>query len=226
VEISGQVLAGRLDHILGARQLVGLRFSVNVPEDDPDFLVFVAIESETDALPFGPVRAQWDRSALASLEPELERARNWAREFGETAFRNVVERFSQGGWRAEPHRPSPDVERLAFKLLETFHLSVSERRTLPPSGIPFSVLVATVSRCLEDTSWFPATIPPGGTIGEGARIERQGSELWVHEQHESGVGRFGPIQSRRVASIREAVRGYIEANHGPPIDGVNIDWNA
>src|SRR5581483_11168494 len=82
-EISSQVLAGRLDHILGARQLVGLRFSVDVPEDDPDFLAFVAIDSETDALPFGPIRAQWEPSALARLEPDLARAGAWAREFGE-----------------------------------------------------------------------------------------------------------------------------------------------
>jgi len=83
-----------------------------------------------------------------------------------------------------------------------------------------------VSGRLDDVSWFPADIAPGATIGEGARIERRGSELWVHEQHESGVGLFGPIQSRRVASIEEAVRRYIEANHGSPIDGVNIDWDA
>lgn len=117
-------------------------------------------------------------------------------------------------------------EHLALKLLETLHLSVPERRTLPHSGIPFSALVAAVSGRLDDVSWFPAAIDAGSAIGEGARIERRGSELWVHEQHESGVGRFGPIQSRRVASIQEAVRGYIEANHGSPIEGVHIDWAA
>lgn len=225
-EISRQVLAGQLDYILGARQLVALRYSVEVPENDPDFLAFVAIDSETDALPFGSVRAQWDPSALARLEPELARARNWAREFGETAFRSIVERFSETERRAQPHPPTADREHLALKLLETLHLSVPERRTLPHSGIPFSALVAAVSGRLDDVSWFPAAIDPGSAIGEGARIERRGSDLWVHEQHESGVGRFGPIQSRRVASIPEAVRLYVEANHGSPIDGVNIDWNA
>jgi hypothetical protein len=225
-EIASQVLAGRLDYILGARQLVGLRFSVDVAEDDPDFLAFVAIDSETDALPFGRVRERWDGSALARLEPELARAREWARGFGEGAFRNVVARFSQVERRTPSRQTNPDAEHLAVKLLETLHLSVPERKTLPSAGIPFSTLVAAVSVRLEATSWFPKAIDPGKDFGEGARIERRGAELWVHEQHESGVGRFGPIQSRHVDSIREAVRRYIEANHGSPIDGVNIDWDA
>jgi hypothetical protein len=226
VDISSEVLAGQLDYILGARQLVDLRFFVDVPENDPDFLVFVAIDSETDALPVGRVREQWAPSALVSLEPELARARDWAREQGEGAFRNVVARFSQLGRRAPSLHSDTDAEHLALELLETLHLSVPERGTVPRGGIPFSTVVAAVSARLEATSWFPKAIDPGRDFGEGARIERRGTELWVHEQHESGVGRFGPIQSRRVASIQEAVRRYIEANHGSPIDGVKIDWDA
>lgn len=172
VEIASQVLAGQLDYILGARQLVGLRFSVDVAEDDPDF---------------------------ARFSPER---------------------------RTSPRHSSTAAEHLALKLLETLHLSVPERRTLPRTGIPFSTLVAAVLARLEATSWFPMAIDPGKDFGEGARIERRGAELWLHEQHESGVGRFGPIQSRRAGSVQEAVRRYIEANHGSPIDGVNIDWDA
>lgn len=119
-----------------------------------------------------------------------------------------------------------DPENLALKLLETLHLSVPERRTIPASGIPFSALVAAVSGRLNAVSWFPAAIDPGRGIGDGARIERRGSELWVHEQHEIGIGRFGPIRSERVSSMSEAVRRYVAANHGSPIDGVKIDWDA
>ena len=121
---------------------------------------------------------------------------------------------------------SPDFVRLGLKMLETFHLSVPERRALPPSGIPFSALVAAVSTRLEEGSWFPRPLTPGQDIGEGARIELRGQEIWVHEQHESGVGRFGPIRSRRAASIQDTTRLYVDANRGSPIDGVNIDWDA
>ena len=65
-------------------------------------------------------------------------------------------------------------------------------------------------------------------IGEGALIEARQSELWVHEQHEVGVGRFGPIRSYPVADLAEAVRAYIEAQSDPcaPLDGVEVDWEA
>jgi hypothetical protein len=62
-------------------------------------------------------------------------------------------------------------------------------------------------------------------IGEGARIELRKQQVWLHEQHEIGVGRFGPIRSRRVRSVNEAVRLYIRANGGSPIDGIHVDWN-
>src|SRR5262249_27633932 len=162
-------------------------------------------DSETDALPFGPVREKWDRSALARLEPELARARDWARDVGDGAFRNVVARFSQAERGTPSRHTSLDAKHVALKLLETLHLSVPERKTLPSAGIPFSTLVVAVSARLDVTSWFPKAINPGKDFGEGARIERRGAELWVHEQHEAGVGRFGPIQSKRVASIQEAV---------------------
>jgi hypothetical protein len=225
-EVASEVLDGQVDYILGARQLVGLRSSVDVPDGDQDFTIFTLIDSETDALPVGPARARWDPSALARLEPDIVRARSWAREVGAAAFRNVVGRFSLGGKRVQPNQTGPEAVHVALKLLETFHLSVSERRTLPPGGIPLSSLVTAVSARLDAASWFPTAIDPGKGIGEGARIERRGPELWLHEQHELGVGRFGAIRSRLVDSIEEAIRLYVEANGGSPIDGVKVDWES
>jgi len=120
----------------------------------------------------------------------------------------------------------PKVATLGLKLLETLHLSVPERRSLPTSGIPFSALVAGVTPRLDATGWFP--VPLGGVseIWTGARLEQRGAELWVHERYEAGVGRVGPIRSRRVGSAEEAVRAFIEANGGAPLDGVPVDWGA
>ena len=58
----------------------------------------------------------------------------------------------------------------------------------------------------------------------GARIERRGSELWVHERYEAGVMRVGPVRSKPVPSVGEAVRAFVQANGGQAVDGVLIDW--
>jgi hypothetical protein len=121
---------------------------------------------------------------------------------------------------------SADVERLALTLLETLHLSVPERKQLPPRGVPLSALVAAVTARLEETGWFPQSLGDGADFWTGARIELRDSHLWVHERQEAGVTRVGPIRSRPVPSVAEAVRALIEANGGAPLDGVLVDWGA
>jgi hypothetical protein len=91
------VLAGTRDPIVSARELARLRFSVGVNDDDPDFTCFVAIDSETDALPVGPERERWSAEALARLEQEITGARTWASTYGRLAFENVVRRFGEAG---------------------------------------------------------------------------------------------------------------------------------
>jgi hypothetical protein len=120
----------------------------------------------------------------------------------------------------------PQVATLGLKLLETLHLNVLERRSLPTSGIPFSALVAGVASRVAATGWFPISVLGGSEMWIGARVEQRGTELWVHERYETGVGRVGPIRSRRVGSVDEAVRAFIDANGGAPLDGVHVDWGA
>ncbi len=93
MSIARNVLAGVGDAILASRELRALRFSLGVGEDDPDFTVFVAIDSETDSLPIGPDRALWSTEALARLENEVIEARRWANTQGRQAFENVLRRF-------------------------------------------------------------------------------------------------------------------------------------
>jgi hypothetical protein len=70
---------------------------VGVSPDDEDFLVFVAIDSETDGLPIGPVRDRWLAAALAEKEDAIERARDWAREFGLESFSRIVSGLGAAG---------------------------------------------------------------------------------------------------------------------------------
>jgi hypothetical protein len=118
-----------------------------------------------------------------------------------------------------------ELERLGLKLLQTLHLSVPERRTIPSGGLAASVLARVVRAHLTEREWFPEP-PPADGIWTGARLQLRGSVIWVHEQHEIGVNRFGPTRSRQVNSIAEAVRAYVEATGGGSIDGVMIDWTA
>jgi len=119
------------------------------------------------------------------------------------------------------------IEReLGRKLLAEHHLSVPERRWLPGGRIRFSDLVAAVDEGLAESGWFPHPLRPDHVIGEGALVEARQGELWLHEQHEVGVGRFGPIRSYQVADLAEAVRAYIDADGGAPLDGVAVDWEA
>jgi len=58
-----------------------------------------------------------------------------------------------------------------------------------------------------------------------ARIEVRGGDIWLHEQHEIGVGRYSDIVSHRMASMTDAVKALVHATGGPPIDGISVDWS-
>jgi hypothetical protein len=95
--IAREVLSGERDILLAARELAALRFSMDVPDSDPDFTCFVAIDSETDALPLGAVREHWSSEALQLKDVEIARSRNWAKSFGEAALQNLLRRFGDAG---------------------------------------------------------------------------------------------------------------------------------
>jgi hypothetical protein len=90
------MLAGRLSYIEGARKIFSAKWAARLDEWDPDLLPFVGIVSETEALPFGDMRAHWQPAALQALQLEIDRMEAWARRFGEPYCRNLVARFSGG----------------------------------------------------------------------------------------------------------------------------------
>jgi hypothetical protein len=63
-------------------------------ESDVDFMVFVAIASETDGLPVGAVREHWNPQALDELQPEIDAAEAWAKGHAELICMKLVTRFS------------------------------------------------------------------------------------------------------------------------------------
>lgn len=94
VQTAQAMLAGEISYILGARKLDSLRHEISGMDGDPDFMVFVAVASETDDLPVGAVREHWDTLALAELQPEIEAAEAWAKSNAELLCVKLVSRFS------------------------------------------------------------------------------------------------------------------------------------
>lgn len=94
VETAQAMLDGQLDFLAGSRRLAALRHEVDVAGSDADFLVFVGIDSETDALPLGEVRRHWSPEALAKLESEIQNAEEWAARVGRSACQLLIARFS------------------------------------------------------------------------------------------------------------------------------------
>jgi hypothetical protein len=97
VEIGGiarDVLSGAVSYIEGARKIASLGFLAGL-DTDPDVLPFVGIDSETDALPLGQARKHWHERALTNLQPDIEKAEAWAREFGHSPAARLAIRFSK-----------------------------------------------------------------------------------------------------------------------------------
>lgn len=92
--VAAAVLRRELGVIEGARRLSSL--SLRIVDDwpaDPDFLVFGALDSETDHLPVGVQRELWDQKVLAEMDPVVRRIEASAREEMEVACRSIVARF-------------------------------------------------------------------------------------------------------------------------------------
>jgi hypothetical protein len=72
------MLAGDIGIILGSRMLTRLRFEVD-EEEDPDFLIFKAIDSETDHLPVDEERQNWAESTLLRKDVEIKKYEDFHR---------------------------------------------------------------------------------------------------------------------------------------------------
>jgi hypothetical protein len=94
VATADAILRGELGIIEGARQLSSLAHDLVIDwTTDPDFLVFGALDTETDHLPVGAVRAFWDPAAVTEKDATVERIEAAARAEVEQACRSVVSRF-------------------------------------------------------------------------------------------------------------------------------------
>ena len=93
--IASEILAGSTSAIMGARQINALRFGAEI-ENDPDITPFVAVDSETDALPVDPkIRKLWSPEALERLQGEIDRAETWAAGILAQRCKRLISRFGE-----------------------------------------------------------------------------------------------------------------------------------
>jgi hypothetical protein len=89
LHIAKQLIAGRLGVIAASRQLSRLRHDA-APQVADVLLAFAGIDSETDALPVGGVRKEWNREALERKDKEIAEAEQFYRENAMNAAAELI----------------------------------------------------------------------------------------------------------------------------------------
>jgi hypothetical protein len=84
------MLTGQVSYIEGARIVNGWSHEAGFDRLSEPFVTFVAIDSETDAVPIGKVRDLWAADAVAKHLAEWESAEAWAQQCGEPACHKVL----------------------------------------------------------------------------------------------------------------------------------------
>ncbi len=96
VTLAQAMLDVKLTFLEGAVCVLALKEQIsNVVDDNPDFLAFVLISSETDHLPLVAQCSLWSSEALAQLEPEFKSVEDWARSFAVEACKNFIARLKK-----------------------------------------------------------------------------------------------------------------------------------
>lgn len=104
LELCKDLLEGRKGVIETSREMMRWRFSIG-PESDPDFLVFTGIDSETDHIPLGSVRKNWQVETLQRKDLEIQEAEEFFRSRAEEAAASLIRKY-----KIEPNTP-PDLVR-------------------------------------------------------------------------------------------------------------------
>jgi hypothetical protein len=84
------MLSGDCSYVEGVRAICGLLRNARIDPFDEPFVTFVAIDSETDAVPVGRLREQWHPEAKVRLQDEWNEAETYARSLGEPACRAAI----------------------------------------------------------------------------------------------------------------------------------------
>ncbi|MDR0787279.1 MAG: hypothetical protein LBG44_05380 [Gemmatimonadota bacterium] len=88
------LMQGTLPFLEGVRKLVDVRSRLSGTENDPDFLLFVAIESQADHIPNAEMRALCSQSWLEKCDAEVNDIAAFYQTAVMAACERLVRRFS------------------------------------------------------------------------------------------------------------------------------------
>jgi hypothetical protein len=89
--VAREALAGTRSVLEAVRLIV--RSGLEVEENDPDIALLESIEDQTEHLPIGSERTNWQPAALERKTQELVDAEEWAKRSATDALRNIATRF-------------------------------------------------------------------------------------------------------------------------------------
>lgn len=93
VKVAQAILDDTMDLIEGSRILHGLGHDICADDHDPDFLIFVVIDSETDHLPIGEVRQLWSENVLVEKDEETRKIKAFYKDDVVQACSRLILRF-------------------------------------------------------------------------------------------------------------------------------------
>ena len=96
------LLDGTEPYMASVRQLSTLRHSISKDGRDPDFMIFLAIDSETDHLPPEQARENCTTAWLAKCDQEIKEVEAFYRDDVRRACENLLRRFSVSPPREHP----------------------------------------------------------------------------------------------------------------------------
>jgi hypothetical protein len=88
------LIDGRIGVIVCAREMSKLAFWLR-EQNDPSFMIFRGIDSESDALPAGPEREFWSASALREQDQKIDAFEGSWRDAAMQAAKDLVEKYTR-----------------------------------------------------------------------------------------------------------------------------------
>jgi len=95
LEVAKELIGGRLSVIEASRELSPFRHDVE-PQLAEILLTFTAIDSETDTLPIGAVRKEWNRESLERMDREIVEAERLYRDSAMSAAAELIRLLDVG----------------------------------------------------------------------------------------------------------------------------------
>ena len=84
------MLDGECSYIEGSRRILRKLEGARIDGQLEPFVTFIAIDSETDAIPVGTQLEHWADAAITRFRADWDAAEAWAKDYGEAACRETI----------------------------------------------------------------------------------------------------------------------------------------